>query len=103
MSEATTVAREQLLSDLKAVIADSQELLSATSGALGERAAAARARVEESLKLARTKIDELEGEMLDRVKHAAKATDEYVHDHPWGAVGIAAAAGLLVGVLIARR
>ena len=103
MSEATTAAREQLLSDLKAVIADSQELLSATSGALGERAAAARARVEESLRSARTKIDELEGEMLDRVKHAAKATDEYVHDHPWGAVGIAAAAGLLVGVLIGRR
>jgi ElaB/YqjD/DUF883 family membrane-anchored ribosome-binding protein len=36
-------------------------------------------------------------------KDAARATDEYVHEHPWGAVGIAALAGLAIGVLIARR
>jgi len=103
VTETTAVARQQLLSDLKAVVADSEELLEATAGAASERAAAARARVEESLRAARSKIDELDAEMLDRVKEAAKAADEYVHEHPWGAVGIAAAAGLLVGVLIARR
>jgi ElaB/YqjD/DUF883 family membrane-anchored ribosome-binding protein len=37
------------------------------------------------------------------MKDAARTTDEYVHEHPWGAVGVAAAAGLLLGVLIARR
>lgn len=103
MNEATTVAREQLLDDLKAVVTDSEELLKATAGAAGERAAAARARVEESLRAAKTKIDALDDEILDRIKDAAKGTDTYVHEHPWGAVGIAAAAGLLVGVLIARR
>jgi ElaB/YqjD/DUF883 family membrane-anchored ribosome-binding protein len=103
MSEATTAARQQMLSDLKAVVADSEELLNATAGAAGERATAARARVEESLRAAKGKIEEIDAEMLDRVKEAAKAADEYVHEHPWGAVGIAAAAGLLVGVLIARR
>jgi ElaB/YqjD/DUF883 family membrane-anchored ribosome-binding protein len=103
MSEATTDAREQLLSDLRAVVTDSEELLEATAGAVDARAAAARARVEESLRVAKTKIAQLDDEMLDRIKAAARATDEYVHEHPWGAVGIAAAAGLLIGVLIARR
>ncbi len=103
MTEATTAAREQLLADLKAVVADSEDLLKATAGAVDEKAGAARARVEESLRAARARIDELDDEILDRVNDAAKATDRYVHEHPWGAVGIAAVAGLLVGVLIARR
>ncbi len=103
MSEATGVAREQLLSDLKAVVADSEELLKATAGDLDERATAARAKVQESLRTAKVKIEELDAEVMARLNDAAKATDQYVHEHPWGAVGIAAAAGLLVGVLIARR
>jgi ElaB/YqjD/DUF883 family membrane-anchored ribosome-binding protein len=32
-----------------------------------------------------------------------RATDDYVHEHPWGAVGIAAAMGLVLGMLISRR
>ena len=103
MSEATVAARQQLLSDLRAVVADSEELLKATAGAAGDRAAAVRARVEESLRVAKQKLETLDDEVLDRVKEAAKSTDEYVREHPWGAVGIAAAAGLLVGVLISRR
>jgi ElaB/YqjD/DUF883 family membrane-anchored ribosome-binding protein len=103
VSESVTAARQQLLSDLKTVVSDSEELLKATAGAVDERASAARARVQESLRAARGKIEQLDSEVLDRLNEAAKATDEYVHEHPWGAVGIAAAAGLLVGVLIARR
>jgi ElaB/YqjD/DUF883 family membrane-anchored ribosome-binding protein len=103
VSEATVAARQQLLSDLKAVIADSEELLRATAGAAGERTAAVRARVEESLRAARTKLESIDDEVLGRMKDAARTTDEYVHEHPWGAVGVAAAAGLLLGVLIARR
>ena len=53
--------------------------------------------------MAKAKIDELDAEMLDRIKDAARATDDYVHEHPWHAVGIAAAAGLLLGVVIAKR
>ena len=103
MNDAVTAARQQMLADLKAVVADSEELLHATAGAVDERAAAARARISESLRAAKAKIDELDAEMLDRIKDAAKATDDYVHEHPWRAVGIAAAAGLLIGVVIAKR
>ena len=51
----------------------------------------------------RGKLDKLDAQVLERIGDAAKTTDSYVREHPWGAVGIAAAAGLLVGVLISRR
>jgi ElaB/YqjD/DUF883 family membrane-anchored ribosome-binding protein len=33
----------------------------------------------------------------------ARATDDYVHEHPWRAVGAAAGVGLIIGLLISRR
>lgn len=36
-------------------------------------------------------------------KVAAKAADDYVRANPWAAVGLAAALGLLLGILVARR
>ena len=99
----TTAAREQLVADMKAVIADAEELLKATAGAAGERVAAARARAEETLKSAKKKMSEWDREMIGHAKDAAKAADDYVHDNPWGAIGIAAVVGLLVGVLVSRR
>ena len=103
MSKTTTEARDQLVVDMKAVIADAEELLKATTGATGERINAARARAEETLKAAREKLAGLDDVVMDQAKEAAKAADEYVREHPWGAVGIAAVAGLLVGVMISRR
>ena len=41
--------------------------------------------------------------LRDRTKAAARATDDYVNDNPWRAVGIAAGVGLLLGVIFARR
>ena len=38
-----------------------------------------------------------------RQRDKARATDSAVHEHPYGAMGIAAAVGLLIGFLAARR
>ena len=96
-------ARDQLVTDMKAVIADAEELLKATTGATGERISAARARAEETLRNARQKLSNLDEAVVGQAKEAAKQADTYVREHPWGAVGIAAVAGLLVGVMISRR
>ena len=51
-----------------------------------------------------TKADvNLAESMVDKTKAAARATDDFVHDQPWKAVGVAAALGLALGVLIGRR
>jgi ElaB/YqjD/DUF883 family membrane-anchored ribosome-binding protein len=103
MSTATDVTKDKLVADLKVVISDAEELLLATAAQAGEKASAARARITESLKVAKEKLAIVEDIALDKAKAAARATDDYVHDNPWAAVGIGAAVGLVVGMLISRR
>jgi ElaB/YqjD/DUF883 family membrane-anchored ribosome-binding protein len=104
MTESTIQdARDQLAADLKAVVADAEDLLKATAGVAGDKIAAARARAEQTLRSARQRLSHLDDVVMDQAKEAARSADTYVRDHPWGAVGIAAVAGLLVGVLISRR
>jgi ElaB/YqjD/DUF883 family membrane-anchored ribosome-binding protein len=97
------VTKEQLIHDFKAVVADAEALLKATAGQGGETMAAARAKVLESLSAAKAKMSDAEAALVARTKAAAKATDEYVHGHPWQAIGIAASVGVVIGLLIGRR
>ena len=96
-------SKQKLVADLKVVVADAEELLRATASQAGEKVSAARERIQASLATAKVKLTDAERVLLDKTKDAAKATDEYVRDNPWQAVGIAAAAGLVLGVLISRR
>ena len=97
------VSKEKLVADLKVVVADAEELLRATASQAGEKVAAARERIQASLAAAKVKLTEAERALLEKSKLAAKATDEYVRENPWQAVGVAALAGLVLGVLISRR
>jgi ElaB/YqjD/DUF883 family membrane-anchored ribosome-binding protein len=96
------VNKDKLLSDLKVVIADAEELLRATANQAGERVAAARKRIEESLGEGKKTLSEAEELLLDKTEEVAKAADDYVRQNPWSAVGIAAGIGLFLG-LLARR
>jgi ElaB/YqjD/DUF883 family membrane-anchored ribosome-binding protein len=103
---ATTVtedAKEKLIKDFRAVVTDTEELLKATASQTGEKVAAARAKVEESLAATRKRLADLEQGLIEKTRAAARATDELVHEHPWQAVGIAAAVGFLLGMLTTRR
>jgi ElaB/YqjD/DUF883 family membrane-anchored ribosome-binding protein len=97
------VTREKLINDFKVVVHDAEELLKATASDLGEKANAARHRIEHSLKEARHRLATAESIVTDRTKEAAEATDQFVHENPWKSVGIAAGIGLVVGILIGRR
>jgi ElaB/YqjD/DUF883 family membrane-anchored ribosome-binding protein len=101
--EATDINTDKLVSDMKVVIADADELLRATAGQAGEKVAAARARIQDSMDAAKIKLAELSEASAEKAKAAARATDDYVHEHPWQAVGIAALVGLVLGTLICRR
>jgi ElaB/YqjD/DUF883 family membrane-anchored ribosome-binding protein len=103
MPNESAVTRDKLVQDLKIVISDAEELLRATASQAGEKVSAARERVQDSLHRAKIKIAEAEDILVDKGKQAARVTDEYVHEHPWRAVGVAAGIGLIVGLLIGRR
>lgn len=104
MSDQSAVAnKEKLVSDLRGVISDTEELLRATAGAAGEKVGDLRESLTLRLRDAKERLIDLEVAVVDKTKAAARATDDFVHEEPWKAVGIATALGLALGVLIGHR
>lgn len=95
--------KEQLIDDFKVVVTDAEALLKATANQGGEKLAEVRTRVEESLKVAKARMADAQAELLVKTKAAAKATDAYVHENPWQAIGASVGVGVVIGLLIGRR
>ena len=103
MNDMTQVSKEKLIADFKVVVADTEELLRSTAGQAGEKISELRAKAQDHLATAKIKLADAEAAIIDKAKQAGRVADDYVHDNPWGAVGIAAGVGFLVGLLIGRR
>ncbi|MHB1677511.1 MAG: DUF883 family protein [Sulfuriferula sp.] len=103
ITDLSDVSKDQLIRDFKVVIADAEALLKATVNQGGEAMAAVRAKAQESLSVAKVKMADAQYALMEKTREAARVTDDYVHDKPWKAVGIAAGVGLVVGLLISRR
>lgn len=99
----STSAQEQLVSDIKSVISEAEDMLGATADQAGEKVGHLRERIKVRLAAAKDRLVRAEEVLLAKTKASAQATDEFVHESPWAAVGIAAGAGLVIGMLIARR
>ena len=97
------VSADKLMEDLQLVVTDAEELLRATAGQAGEKVAAARARATESIDAAKARIAQAGYAAAAQTREAARAADDYVHDNPWSAVGVAAAVGVVIGILIAKK
>jgi ElaB/YqjD/DUF883 family membrane-anchored ribosome-binding protein len=95
--------KKQLAKDFQAVVDDAEDLLRHAARSTGEGYDEARGRLEQALKAARVELKAMEDAVADGAKRAARATDGYVHEHPWESIGIGAGIGLLLGMLIARR
>lgn len=96
-------ARDQLMDDLRAVIHDAEAWLRHGGAVTGEEFQAAKAKFEKTLVAAKADLIRLEETVVEKTKVAAKATDEYVKENPWKAVGLGAAVGVVIGMLIARK
>jgi ElaB/YqjD/DUF883 family membrane-anchored ribosome-binding protein len=96
-------SRDALVKDFTEVLTEADTLLKQATKESGEKASDLRAQVETKLRAAKLKLQEMQDDAMDRAKATARATDEYVRDNPWQALGVAAALGVLVGLLIGRR
>lgn len=99
----TAQAKEKLSTDFRAVMDDIDALMTSTGKDVTVEAKALRARIQERLAGAKEKLLDAQHDAIQRAKDAAVATDDYVHAKPWQAIGVAAAVGLALGVLIGRR
>lgn len=97
------ISREDLITDVKSGLNNVEELLREAAASTGDRATELRATAMTSLRNARESLVDLQGSVVQRGKAAARATDDYVHDNPWRSLGMAVAAGFVIGLLINRR
>jgi len=101
------VTKAQLTEELNTVLADTERLLKSVASAGGEKAGALRAEAEQSLASAKDRLRKFEHAAVEKTHATARAADEYVHEHPWHGIGIAsgvaAALGVVIGLLLNRR
>lgn len=96
-------SQDQLLEEFQALVRDTEQLLQHSASLAGEQAEELREQIRSSLGRARTTLHNAEGALLERGKAAVQATEGYVQTHPWQTLGVAAAIGMLLGMLISRR
>jgi ElaB/YqjD/DUF883 family membrane-anchored ribosome-binding protein len=89
--------------EVRNLTADVQDLLSRLAHVADPEITRLRAKVERALATAKRTLADGTDRVQRQAKNAMTAGDLYVRDKPWRAVGIAAAAGLVVGFLVARR
>lgn len=103
MTEMSVAHKDKLMSDLRVVIADAEELLRMTADQAGEGAASVRNRVQARMHQAMADLASLQHTVAVKAQAAGHAADEFVHGNPWKSIGAAAGIGLVVGLLIGRR
>lgn len=90
-------ASQQLVDDLKSVLHQAEDLMSATAGSRGEKLEAARRKLADGIASVRAQQERLQDKMSD----ALRASGRLVKEHPYetAAGGGLALALLVVGVL----
>ncbi|MCG8295577.1 DUF883 family protein [Pseudomonas entomophila] len=91
--------KDQVFSELQALIEESEKLLTESVSLVGEEADTLRAQLGLKLRQAR----DATGRLGQRAQPVVDATQEYIGGHPWQTVAISAGFGLVVGLLLGRR
>lgn len=99
----TDITRDKLISDVKVLMADADDIVKAMASATGEKAVELADKLRVNMRNAKEKMADIQVVVADKAKVAARVTDDYVHDNPWQAVGVAAGIGFVLGMLISRR
>lgn len=94
---------DQTINDVKDSLRETETLLEQAVNASAEQASSLYARIARNLSQTKNRLVEMESQAVEKARVAAKATDTYVHEHPWQAVGVGVAVGVLIGMLISRR
>lgn len=95
--------KDKLVADIRTVVTDAENLLKQAKSTGAEGFSAAREELEERLAQSIVRLQEVQEELKFRARYAARAADAYVHENPWKSLGVVAAAGIVVGLLLSRR
>jgi len=99
--------KEKLHQEFNTVIAETEQLIRSAAGAGSDKAGALKASLEHEFSAASQRLVRIRDDAIAQYGAMAKTTDAYVQGNPWRSVGIVAtvavAAGLVAGIIIARR
>jgi ElaB/YqjD/DUF883 family membrane-anchored ribosome-binding protein len=98
---------DQLQDDLRHLSDTVEELVNATAKDASSEMKDLRERAEKRLKDTRSRVEarseRLYADTRESLTNQADCCDRYVHENPWASIGIGAAAGVVVGLLLGRR
>jgi ElaB/YqjD/DUF883 family membrane-anchored ribosome-binding protein len=89
--------------EVEKLIADVEELINQLGDSRDPAVASLCTRVAGAVDNARRALNDRAAQVQRRARAAFAAGDSYVHEQPWEALGAAAVAGLVVGLLLFRR
>lgn len=89
--------------EVQNLIADVEDLMARVGDATDPEIRRLRAKVAAAITTAKKSIADGVEQIQGQANQAIEASDRYVRNQPWEAIGIAALAGLAVGFLVARR
>ena len=102
MSYTRSVNRRVLIEDTRLLIADTQDILKLIADQASENVTDLRFRLEDKIAKYKKDLTRLQDASVIKVKEVGQAADDYVHDEPWKAIGIAAGVAFIVGMLVCR-
>ena len=101
--EAARQARAAVGQEVHKLITDVENLIRSVGDAADPELRRLRGEVQSAIVETKRVLADRAGRAQRQAKEAFEVSDRYVHEQPWQTVGIAAAAGLLIGFLIGRR
>jgi len=97
--EATGTAREEVQN----LISDVEDLIDRVGEAADPEVRRLRSKVATAVETTKKSIADSADQVQRQAREAFAASDRYVRNQPWEAIGIAALAGIAVGYLVSRR
>jgi ElaB/YqjD/DUF883 family membrane-anchored ribosome-binding protein len=85
------------------LVADVEDLIKKVANVDDAEIARIRAKVEETLAKAKSTATQGIAAVKGRAGEVTEATDVYVRENPWAAIGVAAAVGIVIGFIAAGR
>ena len=94
---------EELRAELKSLADTLESVLNTAESKSKEEVDSLKKKVQAALENFRTRLAEGKEQVVQQTKEIAGKADNYVRENPWTGVGIGAAVGVVLGVLLARR
>ena len=92
-----------LTNEFRNFVADIEDLIKSTASLSGEELSQAKERIRERIASAKDRLGDTGETVVARARRTIAATNDYVNDEPWKAIGLGTVLGFLIGVLVARR